>query len=148
MARTNQHCSLELCVCVFVCIKRLRAFILAWLCLQKGNQAWRPKPVGGANRIWANMQFMHPRARTHKHTNTRTFRHTQSQTHNAYDANKQTRFQVFLSYLSLYFPSFSRRQIHPRANARSATENHHLSWLRNRLPIHLSVHFSGEWPRG
>lgn len=142
MARPKQHCSLELCVCVyFVCIKRLRAYILAWLCLQKGNQAWCPKPVGGANRNWANMQFMRPRA--HKYTNTWTY--TRSQTHNAYDANKQTRIQVFFSCLSLYFPQSPKDR---HTHTQSHTENHHLSWLRNRLPIHLSVHFSGERPRG
>lgn len=135
-----------LCFRVFVCIKRLRTPFLAWLCLQKGNQARCPKPVGGANRFWASLQFVHVREQ-HTHTNTRTYRHT----HNAYEANKQTNkqtgIQIFFSRLSLEIPPPPKhRHTHTRTNTRSLTENHHWSRLRNRLPIHHSVHFSREWP--
>lgn len=59
--------SRALCFCLLVRIKRLRTSFLAWLCLQKGNQAWCPKPVSEANRIWANMRFVRVRAHTDTH---------------------------------------------------------------------------------
>lgn len=74
----------------------------------------------------------------------RTYRPTHRVKHimHMMQTNKhESRF--FLSCLSLYFPQSPK---HACTNIHLPTENHHLSWLRNRLAIHLPVHFSGEWP--
>lgn len=101
-------------------MKRLRVYILAWLCLQKDNQAWCPKRVSGASQIWANMQFVCLCAHTHIRWfycgDTHSYTHPVSQTHNAYDANKQTGIQIFFlcvahSFCHEHTCFFSQKQV-------------------------------------
>lgn len=135
-----------LCLCVFVCIKRLRAHILAWLCLQKGNQAWCPKTVVGANRIWANMQFMHARASNTKtqilgKTDTQIPTHTESKhiMHLMQTNKHQARFSFPVSLCTSL--SHPKTDTHTRTHTSFPTENHHLSWLRKPVAYSSSRSF-------
>lgn len=126
-----------LCFCLLVRIKRLRTSFLAWLCLQKGNQAWCPKPVSGANRIWANMRFV----RVSAHTDTRTLGHakarTLTDTHKAHmmQTNKQTNGDPGFLCLSL----FVAKNTHGDTR-HFLTEHHRLSGVK--IQVAYSSSFS------
>lgn len=119
-----------LCFCLLVQIKRLRTSFLAWLCLQKGNQAWCPKPVSGANRIWANIRFVRVRART----DTRTLGHTKrARTHwhaqaHMMQTNKQTKRHPGFLCLYLFVAKKTRGDIR-----HFLTEHHRLSGVKIQL---------------
>lgn len=113
IGKSNQYCSLELCVCVYLCVSRgwERKFWPGYVCRRAirpcaQNQSVEPTESGQICNSCVRMQ-------THTHTDTRTQKntHTQSQTHNAYDANKQTWIQVSFSCLSLYFPQSHKHSL-------------------------------------
>lgn len=107
---------------------------MAWLCLQKGNQAWCPKPVSGANRIWANMQFVHVRANTNTKIRAHTNKHTLTHKMHMMQTNKQTNRDPDFLCSSLFVNPTDRQKnlaTHARVrNARLPTEHHHLSGVK------------------
>lgn len=76
MARTNQHCSLELCVCVYLCVSRgcERKFWPGYVC----RRAIRPCAQNQSVEPTESGQICNScvRVHTYTHTNTRTYRHT------------------------------------------------------------------------
>lgn len=107
---------------------------MAWLCLQKGNQARCPKPVGGANRFWASLQFV----RVHEqHTHTQILGHTD--THNAYEANKQANKQINKQESRFSFPvSLWKSLSHPNTDTHT-----HKHSLPHRKPSFVQVKKTG-----
>lgn len=104
LARVEQHCSPELCVCVYLCVSRgwARTFWPGYVC----RRAIRPSAQNQSVEPTSSGQICNlcVRACTHACGNrTERHKHPKGQTHNAYDANKQTWIQVFFPRASLYF---------------------------------------------
>lgn len=85
-------------ICVYQEVERVHFGLVMFAEGQSGlvpKTSWWSQPDLGKYTI-------HASACTHTHRYREA--HTQSQTHNAYDANKQTGIQVFSLCPSLYFP--------------------------------------------
>lgn len=104
LARVEQHCSPELCVCVYLCVSRgwARTFWPGYVCRRAirpsaQNQSVEPTSSGQICNLCVRACTHACGSRTERH------KHPKGQTHNAYDANKQTWIQVFFPRASLYF---------------------------------------------
>ena len=135
------------CICVYQEVESVNFGLVMFAEGQSG-------PVPKTSR-WSQTNLgkyaIHAPAWTHTHTHARTHTHTlilgHTGTHTKSNTQciwcKQTNMNPGFLFLSLFvFPSATQTQHCTHTNTRSLTENHHLSRLRNRLPIHLSVHFS------
>lgn len=134
LAKAKQHCSLELCVCSYQEAERIHFGLVVFA---EGRSGLVPK-------TWRSSQpdlgkYAIHTINTHTHTQPGMRRHTESNKKCIWC--KQTNMNPAFLTLSLFvLPSHT----HSYTNTRFPTENHHLSWLRNRFPIHLSVHFNRE----
>lgn len=144
LATTGQHCSPELCVSVCLCVSK------GWEC-----NFWPGYVCRRAIRPGAQNQSVEPTDSgqvcnlcmcvNNTHTHTQILGHTDTHIMHMRQTNKQINKQKSrFSFPVSLWKSLSHPQIHTCANTRS--QNHHLSRLKNRLPIHHSVHSSRERP--
>lgn len=132
---------LELCVCVY---QEVESVHFGLVMFAEGQSGLVPK-TRQCSQPDLGKYAIHTCGRTHilaqKNTHTRTHR-VKHIMHMMQTNKHESRFSFPLSL----FVFLSHTHTHTHKSTRFPTENHHLSWLRNRLPIHLSVHFSREWP--
>lgn len=111
LARVEQHCSPELCVCVYLCVSRgwARTFWPGYVCRRAirpsaQNQSVEPTSSGQICNLCVRACTHACGSRMERH------KHPKGQTHNAYDANKQTNMNPgFLSPCLFVFPSHAHR---------------------------------------